>query len=179
MLTNDNENFSQLSNRTPKLTLASPCKDACEVQMNIILQELQRKTPTSPEQASLKNGSIQPCITQNSGQRAGLIITGTTLEFVLQESLQRQFLELTAWSHAVVCCRATPLQKSQVVKLVRNHLQVMTLAIGESSGVGPSPASPFHTPEADLSVCLFFCLQLCLPSSQTFVFPFPLFSSLI
>lgn len=113
--------------------LNSQSKDACEVQMNIILQELQRKTPTSPEQASLKNGSIQPCITQNSGQRAGLIITGTTLEFVLQESLQRQFLELTAWSHAVVCCRATPLQKSQVVKLVRNHLQVMTLAIGDGA----------------------------------------------
>lgn len=93
--------------------LNSQSKDACEVQMNIILQELQRKTPTSPEQASLKNGSIQPCITQNSGQRAGLIITGTTLEFVLQESLQRQFLELTAWSHAVVCCRATPCRRAR------------------------------------------------------------------
>ncbi|XP_013373547.1 PREDICTED: probable phospholipid-transporting ATPase VD isoform X2 [Chinchilla lanigera] len=113
--------------------LNSQSKDACEVQMSIILKELQRKSPASPGQASLSKGSTQPAVTQDLGQRAGLIVTGKTLEFVLQESLQRQFLELTAWSHAVVCCRATPLQKSKVVKLVRNHLQVMTLAIGDGA----------------------------------------------
>ncbi|XP_033070644.1 probable phospholipid-transporting ATPase VD isoform X3 [Trachypithecus francoisi] len=71
--------------------------------------------------------------TKDSGLRAGLIITGKTLEFALHESLQKQFLELTSWCQAVVCCRATPLQKSEVVKLVRSHLQVMTLAIGDGA----------------------------------------------
>ncbi|XP_017728134.1 PREDICTED: probable phospholipid-transporting ATPase VD isoform X2 [Rhinopithecus bieti] len=70
---------------------------------------------------------------KDSGLRAGLIITGKTLEFALHESLQKQFLELTSWCQAVVCCRATPLQKSEVVKLVRSHLQVMTLAIGDGA----------------------------------------------
>ncbi|XP_035149640.3 phospholipid-transporting ATPase VD isoform X2 [Callithrix jacchus] len=70
---------------------------------------------------------------KDSGLRAGLVITGKTLEFALQESLQKQFLELTSWCRAVVCCRATPLQKSEVVKLVRSHLQVMTLAIGDGA----------------------------------------------
>ncbi|XP_070228452.1 phospholipid-transporting ATPase VD isoform X2 [Bos mutus] len=70
---------------------------------------------------------------KGSGLRAALIITGKTLEFALQESLQKQFLELTARCQAVVCCRATPLQKSEVVKLVRSHLRVMTLAIGDGA----------------------------------------------
>ncbi|XP_010638496.1 probable phospholipid-transporting ATPase VD isoform X2 [Fukomys damarensis] len=113
--------------------LNSQSNDACEVEMSVILKELQKKTPASPGQASLRKCSPQPPLTQDSGQRAALVITGKTLEFALQESLQRQFLELTAWSHTVVCCRATPLQKSEVVKLVRSHLQVMTLAIGDGA----------------------------------------------
>lgn len=99
--------------------------------MGTILKELQKKNPASPEQESLSEDLYLPPASQDSGRRAGLIITGKTLEFALQEGLQRQFLELTACCQAVVCCRATPLQKSKVVKLVRNHLQVMTLAIGE------------------------------------------------
>ncbi|KAM5271705.1 phospholipid-transporting ATPase VD [Ctenodactylus gundi] len=113
--------------------LNSQSKDGCEVLMSTILKELQKKMSASPQQTSLRKDSPQPSISQVSGPRAGLIITGKTLEFALQESLQRQFLELTAWCHAVVCCRATPLQKSEVVKLVRSHLRVMTLAIGDGA----------------------------------------------
>ncbi|XP_004645731.1 probable phospholipid-transporting ATPase VD isoform X1 [Octodon degus] len=113
--------------------LNSQSKDACEVQMSIILKELQKQVPASPDQAWIRKGSAQPAVIRDSGQQAGLVITGKALEFVLQESLQRQFLELTAWSHTVVCCQATPLQKSEVVKLVRSHLQVMTLAIGDGA----------------------------------------------
>lgn len=125
--------------------LASYFKDACETLMSTILKELQEKNPASPEQASLRDGLHQPAATQDSGPRAGLIITGKALEFALQESLQKQFLELTACCQAVVCCRATPLQKSEVVKLVRNHLRVMTLAIGEWGG-DPPPCLPLSCP---------------------------------
>ncbi|XP_047422990.1 phospholipid-transporting ATPase VD [Sciurus carolinensis] len=113
--------------------LNTQSKDACEMLMGTILKDLQKKHSAPPEQASLRKDFPQPPVPQDSGPRAGLIITGKTLEFALQESLQRQFLELTAWCQAVVCCRATPLQKSEVVKLVRNHLQVMTLAIGDGA----------------------------------------------
>ncbi|XP_008138592.2 phospholipid-transporting ATPase VD [Eptesicus fuscus] len=113
--------------------LNTQSKDACEVLMGTILKELQKKNPVFPEQASLSEDVHQPSAPRVSGLRAGLIITGKTLEFALQESLQRQFLELTACCQAVVCCRATPLQKSEVVKLVRNHLRVMTLAIGDGA----------------------------------------------
>ncbi|ERE89750.1 putative phospholipid-transporting ATPase VD [Cricetulus griseus] len=112
--------------------LNTQSKDACEMLMSAILEELQKRTQASPEPASLRKDFRQPPDPQGSG-RAGLVITGKTLEFALQEGLQRQFLELTAWCQAVVCCRATPLQKSEVVKLVRNHLHVMTLAIGDGA----------------------------------------------
>ncbi|KAL6036475.1 hypothetical protein STEG23_033189, partial [Scotinomys teguina] len=112
--------------------LNSQSKGACEMLMSAILKELQKRTQASPEPASLRKSFCGPPDSQHPG-RAGLVITGKTLEFALQESLQKQFLELTAWCQAVVCCRATPLQKSEVVKLVRNHLHVMTLAIGDGA----------------------------------------------
>ncbi|XP_043294275.1 phospholipid-transporting ATPase VD isoform X1 [Cervus canadensis] len=113
--------------------LNTESKNACEMLMDTILEELQ-KNPASPEQASLSARLHRPPPTlQGSGLRAALVITGKTLEFALQESLQKQFLELTARCQAVVCCRATPLQKSEVVKLVRSRLRVMTLAIGDGA----------------------------------------------
>ncbi|XP_058155052.1 LOW QUALITY PROTEIN: phospholipid-transporting ATPase VD [Dasypus novemcinctus] len=113
--------------------LNTQSKDACELLMSTMLNGLQKRNQASPEQASLTEDLCQLPTPQGSELPAGLIITGKTLEFALQESLQRQFLELTAWCQAVVCCRATPLQKSEVVKLVRNHLRVMTLAIGDGA----------------------------------------------
>lgn len=119
------------SRGAPRLTVfASRFKNACEMLMDTVLKELQKKNPASPEQAS-SEAFHRPPAPPDSGLRAGLVINGRTLEFALQESLQRRFLELAARCHAVVCCRATPLQKSEVVRLVRSHLRVMTLAIGE------------------------------------------------
>ena len=121
--------------------------------MDTILKELQGKNPAAPERGPLSEDSQQPPGPQDPGLRAGLIITGRTLEFALQESLQRQFLELTACCRAVVCCRATPLQKSEVVKLVRGHLRVLTLAIGELGGIEHRASPCDVTPGADPLVC--------------------------
>ncbi|XP_006872752.1 PREDICTED: probable phospholipid-transporting ATPase VD [Chrysochloris asiatica] len=113
--------------------LNTQSKDACEMLMSTILKELQKNICASPEQVLLNEDLCQPPVPQDLGFRVGLVITGKTLEFALQESLQKQFLELTAQCQTVVCCRATPLQKSEVVKLVRSHLHVMTLAIGDGA----------------------------------------------
>lgn len=112
--------------------LNTQSKGACEMLMSAILKELEKRAQASPEPTLLGKDFRRPPDPQCSG-RAGLVITGKTLEFALQESVQRQFLELTSRCQAVVCCRATPLQKSEVVKLVRNHLHVMTLAIGDGA----------------------------------------------
>lgn len=64
--------------------------------------------------------------------RIGLVIDGQTLELLLDNDLQAQFLQLCQHSRSVLCCRATPLQKSKVVTLLRDKLKVMTLAIGNT-----------------------------------------------
>lgn len=60
----------------------------------------------------------------------GLVIDGRTLAYALDKSLEDKFLAVARSCRSVLCCRSTPLQKSMVVKLVRNKLKVMTLAIG-------------------------------------------------
>ncbi|KAJ0063122.1 hypothetical protein NL108_012594, partial [Boleophthalmus pectinirostris] len=62
-----------------------------------------------------------------------LVIDGHTLDWALQPELQGDFLELSKHCKAVICCRSTPLQKSQVVRLVRDKLKVMTLAVGDGA----------------------------------------------
>ncbi|KAK7880842.1 hypothetical protein WMY93_032522 [Mugilogobius chulae] len=51
----------------------------------------------------------------------------------LNADSQERFLCVGAHCRSVLCCRSTPLQKSMVVKLVRNKLKVMTLAIGDGA----------------------------------------------
>jgi len=42
-------------------------------------------------------------------------------------------LEVGCMCKAVICCRVTPLQKAQVVELVKNHKKSVTLAIGDGA----------------------------------------------
>lgn len=60
-----------------------------------------------------------------------LVVDGGTLDWALQEEQKDDFLELSCSCRAVICCRSTPLQKSQVVRFIRDKLGVMTLAVGE------------------------------------------------
>jgi len=45
--------------------------------------------------------------------------------------MQKQFVDLARRCRCVLCCRATPIQKGAIVKLIRDELNVITLAIGE------------------------------------------------
>ncbi|XP_026503733.1 probable phospholipid-transporting ATPase VD isoform X2 [Terrapene carolina triunguis] len=114
-------------------TLKSLSKDACALLMNAILEDIQ-KSMYAKKNHNSKLASVFPApSTQAPEFSASLVIDGKTLEYALHESLQSIFLELTERCRAVVCCRATPLQKSEVVKLVRNRLKVMTLAVGDGA----------------------------------------------
>lgn len=64
-----------------------------------------------------------------------LVIDGPTLDWALQDELKSDFLELSCRCKAVICCRSTPLQKSEVVRLIRDQFGVMTLAVGKDSGL--------------------------------------------
>uniref|UniRef100_A0A672SBV3 Phospholipid-transporting ATPase n=1 Tax=Sinocyclocheilus grahami TaxID=75366 RepID=A0A672SBV3_SINGR len=72
-------------------------------------------------------------MSEDDGSDCVLVIDGRTLDYALQKELQGSFLELTCCCRSVICCRSTPLQKSQVVRLVRDKLKVMTLAIGDGA----------------------------------------------
>ncbi|XP_035870642.1 probable phospholipid-transporting ATPase VB isoform X2 [Phyllostomus discolor] len=65
--------------------------------------------------------------------KVGLVIDGKTLNTIFQGKLEKKFLELTQHCRSVLCCRSTPLQKSVIVKLVRDKLGVMTLSIGDGA----------------------------------------------
>ncbi|XP_072718598.1 phospholipid-transporting ATPase VD isoform X2 [Ciconia boyciana] len=114
-------------------TLKSQSRDACALVMSKILEDIQKNTSAKKKPSQkLGNVSASPS-TQAPGFSAGLVIDGRTLEHVLHDSLQNIFLELTEKCRAVVCCRATPLQKSVLVRLVRNKLKAMTLAVGDGA----------------------------------------------
>uniref|UniRef100_A0A673BYN8 Phospholipid-transporting ATPase n=1 Tax=Sphaeramia orbicularis TaxID=375764 RepID=A0A673BYN8_9TELE len=78
-----------------------------------------------PLSASLKVG----CLIQN----ISLVIDGRTLAMTLSSDLQERFVELAKHCRSVLCCRVTPLQKSAVVKIIREKLKVMTLAVGDGA----------------------------------------------
>ncbi|XP_057636819.1 probable phospholipid-transporting ATPase IM isoform X3 [Chionomys nivalis] len=62
-----------------------------------------------------------------------LVINGHSLAHALESDVENDFLELACMCKAVVCCRVTPLQKAQVVELVKKHRNAVTLAIGDGA----------------------------------------------
>ncbi|XP_075715647.1 phospholipid-transporting ATPase VD isoform X2 [Rhinoderma darwinii] len=103
----------------------------CEVLIDHIIEEIKShlflNTTFTKEENSL-NSSFE-----KENVDFALIIDGKSLDFALHETLKKKFLYLTQHCRAVICCRATPLQKSQVVSLVRTSMKVMTLAIGDGA----------------------------------------------
>ncbi|KAG7198267.1 hypothetical protein KM043_005670 [Ampulex compressa] len=67
-------------------------------------------------------------------QRA-LVVDGKTLTVILdpRSGLTESFLELTKTCTSVLACRATPLQKAYIVRIVKEQLGMRTLAIGDGA----------------------------------------------
>nr|XP_015832034.2 phospholipid-transporting ATPase ID [Nothobranchius furzeri] len=63
----------------------------------------------------------------------GLIINGHSLAFALEKDLELELLRTACMCKTVICCRVTPLQKAQVVELVKKYKQSVTLAIGDGA----------------------------------------------
>lgn len=92
-------------------------------------------------------------------QNISLVIDGRTLSMALSPDLQGGFLELAKHCRSVLCCRVTPLQKSGVVKLVREKLKVMTLAVGKHAPADQNdPYYRYFLPEV-LKVFFFFLVM--------------------
>ncbi|XP_028856986.1 probable phospholipid-transporting ATPase VA isoform X2 [Denticeps clupeoides] len=134
------------------ITLNAESQDACAMLLEESLRYIQAKflCSSSAEQSATKTFQQQqqhftpfripsPAATTSSStapflvHRLGLVIDGRTLAYALDKSLEDKFLAVARSCRSVLCCRSTPLQKSMVVKLVRNKLKVMTLAIGDGA----------------------------------------------
>ncbi|SCV69075.1 BQ2448_2095 [Microbotryum intermedium] len=74
---------------------------------------------------------------EDNGQRPGgygLVIDGATLRHAFAEPYTKQLvLELATRCRAVICCRTSPLQKALIVRLVKDGLGAMCLAIGDGA----------------------------------------------
>ncbi|KAI9218647.1 hypothetical protein BC828DRAFT_388015 [Blastocladiella britannica] len=71
---------------------------------------------------------------RDSGEPSVLVVDGEALALALQRQTHRKlFLALCLKCYHVLCCRVSPLQKAQVVGLVRQALSVVTLAIGDGA----------------------------------------------
>uniref|UniRef100_A0A674P0N0 Phospholipid-transporting ATPase n=1 Tax=Takifugu rubripes TaxID=31033 RepID=A0A674P0N0_TAKRU len=53
--------------------------------------------------------------------------------YALDQSMELEFLKTACMCKAVICCRVTPLQKAQVVELVKKYKKAVTLAIGDGA----------------------------------------------
>ncbi|KAM9356749.1 phospholipid-transporting ATPase VB [Symphorus nematophorus] len=103
------------------LVINMSCKNklACMSILDCTLEEVRRY-------------SADPC-NVDSMPDISLVIDGRTLTMALSSDLQDRFVELAKCCRSVLCCRVTPLQKSRVVKVVREKLKVMTLAVGDGA----------------------------------------------
>ncbi|XP_020799280.1 probable phospholipid-transporting ATPase VA isoform X1 [Drosophila serrata] len=105
-----------------KLTARS--RDAAETAINFYLTDIE----------NAKTSSLGYGQTLRKKQRA-LVVDGKTLTFILdpKSKLILPFLRLAKRCASVLCCRSTPLQKAYLVKVVKEELNLRTLAIGDGA----------------------------------------------
>ncbi|XP_022208598.2 phospholipid-transporting ATPase IF isoform X2 [Drosophila obscura] len=86
-----------------------------------------------PTELLLRLSEIDAAIGRNASAQEALVIDGATVAALLTHS-PKQFADVALKCRAVLCCRLSPLQKSEIVTLIkrrqRNHI---TAAIGDGA----------------------------------------------
>ncbi|XP_053154211.1 phospholipid-transporting ATPase ID-like isoform X3 [Hemicordylus capensis] len=80
----------------------------------------------------------------------GLVINGHSLAYALEGQLELELVRTACLCKVVICCRVTPLQKAQVVELVKKHKRAVTLAIGDGANDVSMIKSDPEVPPAEL-----------------------------
>ncbi|GAB6021543.1 hypothetical protein CHUAL_004143 [Chamberlinius hualienensis] len=123
-------------------------KEAAEATIKFHLDEIEKERATRPSTPSSVTSAFLGTPEMVESQKRGLVIDGRTLAFVLERSIDCTFLALAQQCSAVLCCRATPLQKASIVKLVKDQLHVLTLAIGD----GANDVSMIQTADVGIGI---------------------------
>lgn len=100
-------------------------------------QDFARMQSRHSQRLNRVNTGLSSLVGEDNGNRAGgfvLVIDGHALEKAFEEDhAQQLLLQLATRCEAVICCRVSPLQKALIVRLVKDNLHVMTLAIGDGA----------------------------------------------
>ncbi|XP_042303462.1 phospholipid-transporting ATPase VB [Sceloporus undulatus] len=166
-----------LNQRDTVFTINTESKETCESLLDITLEEV-KKAHAVPRTTWNIFGIKMPFSLSTTAipvPAIGLVVDGTTLNIIFQGQLQHKFLELTKYSRSVLCCRCTPLQKSMVVKLVRGHLKVMTLAVGD----GANDVSMIQAADVGIGISGQEGMQVCIIKDMWSLFPFGNFCKII
>ncbi|XP_018419656.1 PREDICTED: phospholipid-transporting ATPase IG isoform X2 [Nanorana parkeri] len=124
-------------NNTELLVLTTKILEECErkeERLQELLKEYNRKLV---QEAPKVKGSIKRSWSGN--QDYGLIIDGSTLSLILNSNCssshyKNMFLQICQKCTAVLCCRMAPLQKAQIVKMVKNTKgNPITLSVGDGA----------------------------------------------
>ncbi|KIM33227.1 hypothetical protein M408DRAFT_61361 [Serendipita vermifera MAFF 305830] len=97
------------------------------------------KPSTSPKPGNLRRAAsgLSDILGDDNGRKPGgfiLVIDGAALGHALDEEFTKQLLlQIGLRCEAVVCCRVSPLQKAQLVHMIKDNLGVLTLAIGDGA----------------------------------------------
>ncbi|KAF7337884.1 Phospholipid-transporting ATPase [Mycena venus] len=83
------------------------------------------------------NTGLSSIVSNTNGEKPGgfvLVIDGTALGYALVDEHNKSLLlRLAMLCEGVICCRVSPLQKALVVRLVKDGIGAMTLAIGDGA----------------------------------------------
>ncbi|KAJ3719928.1 phospholipid-translocating ATPase [Lentinula raphanica] len=101
-------------------------------QSNASSHDFQRPIPLQRVQTG-----ISSIVGSDNGSRPGgfvLVVDGTALGYAFADDMNKDLLlRLAMLCEGVICCRVSPLQKALIVKLVKDGLGAMTLAIGDGA----------------------------------------------
>jgi len=83
--------------------------------------------------------TVQAKASSEAHVTVAMLVTGKSIEYVSDLMLTTQFLEVGMLCSVVIACRVSPLQKAQMVRLVRQNVRPspVTLAIGDGANDVP------------------------------------------
>jgi len=137
------------------IKLNARSKNAAEAAIHCHLDGIQRELATvaTANETGNRLRSFFPMASDNTSmvvKKKALVVDGKTLLYILDKrsNLQKPFLHLTRHCAAVLCCRATPLQKAFIVKIVKQQLRIRTLGIGD----GANDVSMIQTADVGIGI---------------------------
>ncbi|XP_047196670.1 phospholipid-transporting ATPase ID [Hippoglossus stenolepis] len=85
------------------------------------------------KESGMEGSSPPSNLMDNVSGEFALIVNGHSLAHALEADMETEFVSTACACKAVICCRVTPLQKAQVVELIKTHKKAVTLAIGDGA----------------------------------------------